>query len=101
MQRGLGGRAALVAALAGFALLATPAAVADPPTVNVPSDITAEATSSSGADVSWGSVNAGDGEDGTIPADCSPPSGSTFQLDETTTVTCTATDSVFDPGSGS
>src|SRR5439155_13728521 len=99
-RRGLGGRAVLSGVLVALALLATPAAVADAPTVNVPGDIVEEATSSAGADVSWGAVDATDTEDGTIPADCNPTSGSTFALGDTT-VTCTATDSLSDAGSAS
>jgi large repetitive protein len=71
-----------------LALLAAPAAVADPPIVSV-NDQSAEAMGPSGAPVSYTvSVTANPG-----PADvvCSPPPGSTFPLG-TTSVSCTATD---------
>lgn len=56
-----------------------------PPELTVPDDITVEATSSNGAEVTF-VVTATNG--GTIV--CTPPSGSTFALG-TTTVSCTAT----------
>ena len=62
-----------------------------PPTVNVPADITAEATGAGGAVVTF-SVSATDFLDGTIGAGCTPSSGSTFPI-ATTTVNCSATDS--------
>lgn len=61
-----------------------------PPVIGVQSDITAEATSATGAVVSF-TVNSTDNLDGTQPASCSPASGSTFALG-TTTVTCDKTD---------
>jgi hypothetical protein len=64
-----------------------------PPVINVPDDITEEATGPSGAAVSF-NVTAEDDVDGpNVPVTCNPPSGSTFPLDVWTTVTCTATDS--------
>jgi len=81
-------------ALAVAALLATPSAVADPPTLSgVPSDMTLEATSSSGALATWTDPTASDGDGNPTTVECSPASGSTFPLG-TTTVTCTATDTV-------
>jgi predicted metallo-beta-lactamase superfamily hydrolase len=62
-----------------------------PPTLTLPADITAEATSSSGASVSY-SATASDLVDGSVSPSCTPPSGSTFALGQTT-VSCTATDS--------
>lgn len=62
-----------------------------PPDVIVPSDITAEATSPHGAVVAY-TASATDLVDGTVAVRCSPPSGTQFGLDETTTVQCAATD---------
>jgi hypothetical protein len=72
-----------------------------PPVVTVPSDITAEATSSSGAVVDFSAqVSA---TDETSPANpvvtCSPASGSTFPLG-TTPVDCQATDDANNTGHG-
>ena len=61
------------------------------PTLNLPSDITAEATSASGASVTY-SATATDLVDGDVAPSCSPASGSTFPLGSTT-VSCTLTDS--------
>src|SRR5437870_2475528 len=61
------------------------------PVIDQPSDVTAEATGSSGASVSYPAVNATDIVDGTFAASCSPGSGSTFAFGPTT-VTCNATD---------
>jgi hypothetical protein len=41
-------------------------------------------------------VSATDNVDGSVAVSCSPPSGSTFKVDTTTTVTCTARDSAGD-----
>lgn len=69
------------------------------PIINPIANITAEATSSSGAVVTYGAVTATDDVDGTIPATCTPVSGSTFSLG-TTNVNCTATDSSLNVGTG-
>jgi hypothetical protein len=61
-----------------------------PPALHLPGNIIAEATSASGAAVSY-TATATDLVDGTDPVTCSPASGSTFPLG-TTTVNCTATD---------
>jgi hypothetical protein len=62
-----------------------------PPTLNLPSDVSAEATSPDGADVTW-TATATDHEDATPPTPtCAPASGSTFPLG-TTTVHCSVTD---------
>jgi sugar lactone lactonase YvrE len=58
--------------------------------VTVPGTIIAEATSGSGAVVTF-SASAADAFDGTDPVTCLPASGSTFPLG-TTTVACSATD---------
>jgi large repetitive protein len=60
------------------------------PVVSVPSDKIVEATSSSGASVTY-SATATDNIDGPLTTSCVPESGSTFPLG-TTTVTCSATD---------
>ena len=71
-----------------------------PPTVTVPANITAEATGPSGAAVTF-TATASDLVDGVIAPTCSPLSGSTFALDATTTVTCSATDAHGNTGSAS
>jgi hypothetical protein len=63
-----------------------------PPQFNVPDPITAIASSSAGAIVSYYTPSASDDFDGSLPVNCSPKSGSTF-VPGTTQVTCTATDS--------
>jgi len=62
-----------------------------PPQINVPAPITAAATSSSGAVVTY-TATGSDLVDGAITPSCAPASGSTFPIG-TTTVTCHATDS--------
>ncbi len=56
-----------------------------------PDDITAEATSASGATVTYAVGDADDVVDGAVTPVCTPTSGATFPLGRTT-VTCTATD---------
>lgn len=74
------------------ALLATPAAVADPPALSgVPGDQLLEATSPAGAAFSWADPTALDDGTTSVPVTCVPPSGTTFPI-ATTTVTCTAVD---------
>lgn len=70
-----------------------------PPVVTVPSNMTVNATSPSGATVTF-TASATDDVDGPLPATCTPASGSTFPIG-TTTVTCTATDSSSNTGSAS
>jgi hypothetical protein len=62
----------------------------EPPTVNVPAAVTAEATGAVGAAVAF-AATVSDPEDGTSVPACTPSTGSTFPLGETT-VTCTAVD---------
>jgi hypothetical protein len=70
------------------------------PVLKLPTaDITAEATSASGAAVTY-TATATDNIDGPIAIDCKPASGSTFPLG-TTTVTCSATDKAGNEASGS
>jgi hypothetical protein len=62
-----------------------------PPTIHLPGDMSAEATSTAGADVTW-SATATDTEDPSPPTPtCAPASGSTFPLG-VTTVNCSVTD---------
>jgi hypothetical protein len=70
-----------------------------PPVLTVPSDITAEATSTSGAIVTY-IATAVDDTDGAVTPSCFPNSGSTFTLG-TTTVTCTASDAAGNMASAS
>jgi hypothetical protein len=63
---------------------------ATPPILNVPGDITAEATSGNGATVTY-SYTATDPDDAVLSQSCTPVSGSTFPIGQTT-VNCTATD---------
>lgn len=69
------------------------------PVLIVPGDITAEATSSTGAAVLF-AATASDLVDGSIAPICDAASGDTFPLG-TTIVTCTATDSAGNDTSGS
>ncbi len=62
----------------------------EPPTVTVPANMSVEATSSAGANVTY--VASATDNQGQASVACSHPSGSNFPLG-TTTVTCTATDS--------
>jgi hypothetical protein len=75
-------------------IIQTPNAV-----LTLPSDITAEATSASGATVTF-SPTASDVVDGSLPVSCTPASGTTFALG-TTTVNCSATNSASSTTSGS
>ncbi len=85
----------------GFSVTVTePPAPAPPPEIDVPEDMTVEATSAAGAQVSFSASGRnggmGDDENGRpndpVTVSCSPASGSTFPLG-VTTVQCTATDS--------
>src|SRR5918999_1920026 len=70
-----------------------------PPELNLPSDITQEATSSSGAAVTY-TATATDDVDGSVDVACTPVSGSTFALG-TTTVNCEAQDTAGNQATGS
>ena len=61
------------------------------PTIAAHADVTAEATSSAGAVVSYTSPGTSDAVDGSRVATCAPASGTTFALGNTP-VTCNATD---------
>ncbi|MCP4265695.1 MAG: HYR domain-containing protein, partial [Candidatus Brocadiaceae bacterium] len=69
------------------------------PTLTLPANITAEATSALGVLVNYNS-SASDTVDGTLPSGCVPASGSTFALG-LTTVNCSVTDSSNNTTSGS
>jgi HYR domain len=78
---------------ADFTLTVNPAIPSNTaPKLNLPSDITAEATSASGAAVSF-TASASDTEDGALTPTCVPASGSMFSLGSPTQVNCSATDS--------
>jgi hypothetical protein len=71
-----------------------------PPTLHLPADFQAEATSPAGAAVAW-SASATDAEDASPPTPtCAPASGSTFPLGPTT-VQCSVADGGGLPDSGS
>jgi hypothetical protein len=70
-----------------------------PPVLSLPANITAEATSASGAVVNY-TATANDNVDGAVPVTCSKASGSTFALG-TTTVNCSATDAAGNTSNGS
>ncbi len=70
-----------------------------PPVLTLPANITAEATSASGAAVNY-TATATDNVDGAVAVTCAPPSGSTFAL-TTTTVNCSASDSSGNTANGS
>jgi hypothetical protein len=69
------------------------------PVVAAPSDVVLEATGPAGATYTY-SVSASDTVDGSVTPSCSPASGSTFALGDTT-VTCTATDAHSNTGTAS
>jgi hypothetical protein len=62
-----------------------------PPTINTHEDVTPEAISPSGADVTF-TATATDLVDGPVVVTCDPASGSPFVLNTPTTVTCNAAD---------
>ncbi|HTK16568.1 MAG TPA: HYR domain-containing protein [Acidimicrobiia bacterium] len=63
-----------------------------PDIAGTPTDFNVEAQSAAGAVVTYTSPAATDLVDGPVGVTCDPASGSTFPLDVTTTVTCSATD---------
>lgn len=63
-----------------------------PAITGTPDNAVIEATSAAGATHTWTAPTASDLVDGSRDVGCSPASGSTFALDETTTVTCSASD---------
>lgn len=70
-----------------------------PPSLSLPGNQTAEATSASGAVVNY-TASAGDIVEGAVAVNCVPASGSTFVLGSTT-VNCSATDSSGNTATGS
>lgn len=70
-----------------------------PPSLNLPSDITAEATGPGGAAISY-TATATDLVDGPVPVSCTPASSGTFPVG-TTTVSCSATDAHGNTATGS
>jgi hypothetical protein len=70
-----------------------------PPVLELPKDMTVEATSADGAKVPY-QASATDNVDGQVPITCTPVSGSTFQFDGTT-VHCSATDKAGNTATGS
>jgi PKD repeat protein len=70
-----------------------------PPTFTPPANVTTPATSAAGAAVTF-TATGNDAEDGSIPAVCTPASGSTFAIG-TTTVNCTVTDASMATATGS
>jgi hypothetical protein len=80
-------------ATASFDVIVTASAQNIPPDLTVPPRLEAQASDSSGIAVDFGGqVSASDTEDGAITPNCTPASGTTFSVGNTT-VTCTATDS--------
>ncbi len=69
-----------------------------PPVVIVPGDVSAEATGSSGATVTYAGVSASDAVSGALTPTCDRASGSTFPLGSTT-VSCSASDGSGNKGS--
>ena len=70
-----------------------------PPALDLPKDLTAEATSPNGAVVKY-DASATDLVDGAVVVTCTPASGTQFALDQTTTVSCSATDAHGNPATG-
>ena len=70
-----------------------------PPVLSLPANVTEEATSKNGAAVTF-TTTALDAVDGDVPVTCSPASGSTFALDELTTVSCSASDGAGNSATG-
>jgi len=71
----------------------------NPPALTLPGDLSAPATSPAGAVVAY-TVTAQDDTDPDPVVKCSPPSGTTFPVGDTT-VTCTATDDTGNRATGS
>jgi HYR domain len=85
----------------GFTVLvqeARPGPDKTPPALQLPKDMTVEATSAAGAAVTF-PASASDLVDGQVPITCTPPSGATFALGATQ-VSCTATDKAGNNATG-
>ena len=83
---------------ATFTLHVTTPPDTTPPVLTLPSGVTAEATSAAGATVAY-NASANDAHDGPVAASCSPTSGSTFPLGNTT-VECSAQDAAGNSANG-
>jgi hypothetical protein len=83
-------RQLLVAVGAALALLVVPSAVADAPSLTVPSSFTQSVDGPGPYTVTYG-VSANDADNGTADVSCDHPSGSDFSYGDTL-VTCSATD---------
>jgi hypothetical protein len=71
-----------------------------PEIIGTPSDIDLEATGPDGAIATYIAPTASDAVDGAgLAVTCNPASGSTFKLDATTSITCSATDAAGNTGS--
>lgn len=70
------------------------------PSLTISDDVTEEATGPSGAAVTYNAPIASDLHDGTVPAVCTPASGGTFPVGNTT-VSCSATDNSGNESTGS
>jgi large repetitive protein len=70
------------------------------PVLSLPGNMTEEATSAAGANVTF-AASASDLVDGDITPVCAPTSGSAFGLDTTTTVSCSAEDNAANTATGS
>jgi HYR domain len=95
-------RRSLLAAVGGLLLVAlffASTARAEPPTLTLPSDITAEATGPGGAPVFY-TATALDPEEGALTPSCTPESGATFSIG-TTSVSCSVTDAELNTVTGS
>lgn len=74
--------------------------ITPPVFANLPADMVVEAQSSSGAAVTF-DPTATDAVDDVRPVTCTPGSGSTFALDTTTTVQCSASDTALNQATAS
>jgi large repetitive protein len=85
-------------ATGSFKVTITEPADTTKPVLNLPDDITKEATGPGGAEVTYTATATDNGQE--IEVTCEPPSGSTFKLGETT-VNCSATDAAENEATGS
>jgi hypothetical protein len=83
-----------------FTVTVNPGDFAAPTLSNVPANLTVEANGPSGSIVNYPSPAANDAAEGPKVVTCAPASGTTFALG-TTTVTCSAADSIGNTGTAS